>query len=122
MNVDILKIVGQIAGIGGLALGVFLILFKEVIRKNIFPNLTKEQGFKIIKLVLILVWSIAVLGIAAWFFLELNKSNPNSKIKELDTLNRKQSEIQINGNKNTVINKPEKDITITNNYSDTLKK
>ncbi len=116
MNVEVLKIVGQVAGIGGLALGVMLILFKEVIRKNIFPNLTKKQGFKIIKLLLIFVWSIAVLGIASWFFLELNKSNQNS-----DAMNNQPTEIKITGDKILFINKPTKDVVINNNYSDTLK-
>lgn len=34
---QILETTGKIAGIGGLAIGVFVILFREFIRKNIFP-------------------------------------------------------------------------------------
>jgi hypothetical protein len=30
MDADVLKIVGQVAGIGGLALGVFLLLFRDI--------------------------------------------------------------------------------------------
>lgn len=54
---------GKIAGLAGLALGVFLILFREVIRKNIFASLTKKQSYTIIILILILVWSISVYAI-----------------------------------------------------------
>ncbi len=119
MNAEILKIVGQIAGIGGIAFGVLLLLFKEVIRKNIFPNLTKIQGFKIIKLILLLVWSIAIIGIVAWFFLELNKSNINNSKDKQDTITN-QTEVEINGNENTILNKPEKSVTINNNYNDSI--
>lgn len=45
---DIIKIAGQVAGIGGIAIGTLLLLFKEVIRKNIFPNLTKENAYKLL--------------------------------------------------------------------------
>lgn len=74
MDLNTLKMLGQIAGIGGIAFGVFLILFREVIRKTIFPKLTKAQGYGLLKLFLILVWSIAVIGVCAWVFVE-NKSD-----------------------------------------------
>jgi len=76
MNIEILKTVGQIAGIGGIALGVFLLLFRDVIRKKIFPSLTKEQGYRILVLFLILVWSVAISGVGAWLFVEI-KTQPS---------------------------------------------
>jgi hypothetical protein len=63
---DVLENMGKIAGIGGLALGTFLLLFREVIRKNIFSGLTRDQSYKLIRLILILVWTIAILGIVSW--------------------------------------------------------
>jgi|GEM_PF-5079040 len=62
----ILETVGKVAGIGGIALGVLLILFRNVLRKEVFPTLTRDQAFKLIRLLLILVWSIALVGITAW--------------------------------------------------------
>ena len=38
MNTELLKILGQVAGIGGVGAGILLIIYKEIIRKNIFPN------------------------------------------------------------------------------------
>jgi hypothetical protein len=64
MTADVLRVVGQVAGIGGIALGVFLLLFREVIRKKVFPMLTREQGYRLLRMVLVLVWSVAVLGVA----------------------------------------------------------
>lgn len=72
MNQEILKTVGQVAGIGGVALGVFLILFREVIRKNIFPDLSKDHAYRLLRLIVILVWSVAIAGIAAWVFVSVD--------------------------------------------------
>ncbi len=66
MNTEIWKVFGQVAGIGGLALGVFLVLFRNVIQKIIFSNLDPSQSYKIIKLILILVWSITFLGLSVY--------------------------------------------------------
>ncbi len=66
--VELLGKMGGIAGIGGLALGVFLILFRDLVRKQIFPKLTKKQSYRIITLMTILVWSDAVIGILSWTF------------------------------------------------------
>lgn len=83
MESDILKVVGQIAGIGGIALGVLLILFREIIKKNVFPTFTKKQGFTIFTLILLLVWSIAIFGIGAWVYNEKTTTSPN---KQTDSL------------------------------------
>ena len=68
MDAELLKVVGQVAGIGGLALGVFLLLFREVIRKKIFPMLPPAEAYRLLRLIIVAVWSVAVVGIAAWFF------------------------------------------------------
>jgi hypothetical protein len=81
MTPEILKIVGQVAGVAGVALGVFLILFRDVIRKSIFPRLTKEQGFRLLTLVLVLVWSVALAGIAAWLWVSLSQKDSSGSSK-----------------------------------------
>ena len=70
MDAEIIKAAGQIAGIGGVALGVVLILFREVIGKSIFPMLTRAQAYQLLKLIVILVWNIALAGIGAWIWTE----------------------------------------------------
>ena len=69
MDAELLKVVGQIAGIGGLALGVFLLLFREVIRKKIFPMLPPIQAYRLLRMIIIAVWSVAIVGIAAWVYI-----------------------------------------------------
>lgn len=70
MNIELFKTLGQIAGIGGVALGVFLILFRELIRKSIFSTLKKDDAFRLLRLIALLIWIVAIAGIAAWVFVE----------------------------------------------------
>src|SRR4051794_32659043 len=70
MDAQLLKTVGQVAGIGGLALGVFLILFRDIIRKNIFPKLPAAEAYRLLRLITGAVWSVAVVGILAWVYVE----------------------------------------------------
>jgi len=92
MTAEILRIFGYVAGIGGLALGVFFLLFRKVIQKKIFPSLTKNQAYRIINRFLILVTIVALFGIAAWVITEIfpwaNRNVPNRdliKIVNMDT-------------------------------------
>lgn len=81
IEAEILKTVGQLAGIGGLAIGAFIIVFREVIRKNIFPKLVKEQAYKLLRLIIILAWTVAIFGIGIWAYVEISKNNkpPDTK-------------------------------------------
>lgn len=92
MNTELLKAVGQIAGIGGLALGVFLILFKEIIRKNIFPKLNKEHAYRLISLISILVWSVAIVGVLGWIVLKYQEKtlvDAEVPVKKITSTNQK---------------------------------
>jgi hypothetical protein len=70
MDSQLLLQVGRVAGLGGVALGVLLIVFREVLRKNIFPQLPKTHAYKILRLIVILTFGIAALGISAWVYVE----------------------------------------------------
>lgn len=74
---EILKAMGAVAGIGGLALGVFLLLYRDFIRRFFenFSGITKKQSFQLMRLFLILVWLIAVIGIIAFVLLELQSKS-----------------------------------------------
>lgn len=75
MTIDILQTLGQIAGIGGISLGVFLILFRDVIRKKIFPTLTKKQAFSLIRLFMILCFLLALAGLGTWVYIESSQNS-----------------------------------------------
>jgi hypothetical protein len=120
MNIETLKVVGQVAGIGGLALGTFLLLFRDIIRKSIFPSLTKEQAYRLLLLIVILIWSIAICGIAAWtyiYYLQAsNNDEPNpttqsptgiflksARLLELETLNQFFLEVIVENTSSTTV-------------------
>ena len=79
MDINLLKTLGQTAGIGGIALGIFLISFREIIRKNIFPNLTKKQAYRLLIVSILSLWSIGVIGILSWIYTK-DRVNSNTKI------------------------------------------
>lgn len=66
MESTLLESLGQVAGIGGITLGVFLLLFRKLLETIEVPGLTKAHWFKVIITFMILVWSVAILGIGAW--------------------------------------------------------
>src|SRR5262249_40510991 len=68
MDAETLKVVAQIAGIGGVALAVFLMVFREVIRKNIFTKLLPEEGYRLLRLIIVAAWSVAIIGVVAWIY------------------------------------------------------
>jgi hypothetical protein len=79
MDLQILRIFGQVAGLAGLSLGVLLILFRDIIRKTIFSGLTQEHGYRLLRLIVILVWSLAVLGIGTWVYSNKQESSRQTK-------------------------------------------
>jgi len=79
-DIELIKMVGQIAGIGGLSLGVLLIIFKDIIKKNIFPKFKNEYlSFNLLKLIIILTWSLAISGILALVFIETKNHDISTK-------------------------------------------
>jgi len=72
MDTELLKTLGQVLGIGGLALGIFFLLFREMIRKSIFPTLKKDDAYRLLRLISVLIWSVAVIGIGAWIWGDRN--------------------------------------------------
>jgi hypothetical protein len=75
MEAQVLKTVGQIAGIGGLSLGVLLLVFRDIIRKNIFPKLSAPDSYRLLRLITGAVWSIAILGIVAWVYIQIQQDH-----------------------------------------------
>jgi len=81
MTASFFKVFGEIAGIGGLSLAVFLTLFRDIIRRNIFANLGREYSYLLMKQIIWAVWSIAAIGLVLWFLGSLKLTfGPNSPI------------------------------------------
>ncbi len=70
MELQALETLGKVAGIGGIAVGVMLLVFRDALRKSILSKMTRQQSFRIVTMSMVLVWSVALAGIAAWAWTE----------------------------------------------------
>jgi hypothetical protein len=61
-----LEAIGKVAGIGGIALGVLLFVFRDVIRRKIFSRLPAAETYRLMRLIIVLTFIAACVGIAAW--------------------------------------------------------
>jgi hypothetical protein len=68
MESKILSSLGKIAGVGGIALGVFLLIFQGVLQKQFLPQagLGSAQAFAVILSLMIMTFGIAGIGVIAW--------------------------------------------------------
>jgi hypothetical protein len=63
----ILTTMGQVAGVGGLGLGVLLLVFKDFLRQKIFSTVGPAQTYKLMRQLLWATWSVAIAGLLLWF-------------------------------------------------------
>jgi len=80
---QVLQVTGKVAGIGGLALGIFLLLFREVIRKNIFPTLSDEEAYKLIRQFMYLTFCLALFGLASWTYISVAPMTARAQLHRL---------------------------------------
>lgn len=64
---ELIKDFGLIAGIGGIGIGVFLYLFKDIISNKFLSRLSSKQSFLIILFFMFFVWSISALAIYVYW-------------------------------------------------------
>jgi hypothetical protein len=78
MDVQIFRTLGGVAGLAGLAIGMIVLLYREIVRKNVFPTLTKRHSYRLLRNIAILSWSIAMFGILCWVWSTavLHRSQP----------------------------------------------
>lgn len=61
-----LESLGKVAGIGGIALGALVLMFRKSL--TVTDGVNPKDRYRLVRLALILSWSIGVLGIAAWMW------------------------------------------------------
>ena len=79
METKLLTSLGKIAGIGGIALGVVLLVFQGVLKTKFLPDtgLTNSQAYGVIQISLVLTFGIAATGLIAWVMTRsLRKNDP----------------------------------------------
>jgi hypothetical protein len=64
---QLLKTLGQLAGIGGIAFGVLLLIFQGIIGiRKLFPQLTQEQAYKLLRLMVVICAIAVISGIVVY--------------------------------------------------------
>ena len=66
MDTAIFKALGETAGLAGLAIGMILLLYRDIVRKNVFPALGKRDAYRLLRAIAVLSWSVAIVGILSW--------------------------------------------------------
>lgn len=77
-DVNLIKLFAQVAGLGGLALVLVLLVFRDVIRKDVFARLTKQQSYKLFRLIIVLTSVLSVTGMGAWVYVSRDPPRPTS--------------------------------------------
>jgi hypothetical protein len=69
---------GKVAGIGGLALGVLLYTFREVLQQSLLfqTPLSSNEAFHVVAALLVFTFGIATIGIVAWLIAARNPDEP----------------------------------------------
>jgi hypothetical protein len=83
MESRLLSNLGKVAGIGGIALGLFLLIFRDILAKNILPQagLEADHGFALIMAMMILTFGISGVGILAWII--ARAAGPSGQVSNL---------------------------------------
>ena len=63
---DLLKSLGEIAGIGGIAVGVALFLLRDIIAKAL--RVESEKAYRLLRLIAIFAFTIGLVGMGVWGF------------------------------------------------------
>lgn len=66
MEASVLETVAKVAGVGGIALGVLLLVFREIVRKSIFPKLSPKDAYRLLTTMTVLVFAVALAGVGSW--------------------------------------------------------
>lgn len=87
---DTLKTLAMYGGVGGTSLAVLMFVFREVIRKNIFPKLTREHAYKIINRIVTITGAVAVVGLVcwAWVSVAIAQKTPVRETKEFEAIEK----------------------------------
>lgn len=66
MEPELIRQVGAVAGVIGVALALFFLLARTIVKKDIFPKLNRTQAFRTLRYVLFLSFLLTLFGMIAW--------------------------------------------------------
>jgi hypothetical protein len=78
-----IEAVAPVAGLAGIAMMVLLLLYREVIRKAIFPQLGKKQAYRLLTLIVVLISVVVLAAIGAWVYKDTLPAAPKRMVLQL---------------------------------------
>src|ERR1700716_3504236 len=78
MEGRVLGVMGKVAGLAGLAIGLCLFIYRSVIQQNLLftTGLSSAQAFFVIAAVMILTFGVAIMGMMAWLMTFNSQERP----------------------------------------------
>lgn len=70
-QLELLKTLAQIAGIGGIAFGVLFLLFRDVISNSLKKSLPPEKAYELVRLIIIFTFSVSIIGLLGYFYISI---------------------------------------------------
>jgi hypothetical protein len=67
-DAQVIKLMGQAAGLAGISLGVVFLLFRGPLQKSFLGKLGAKDAYRLATLIVVLAWSIGIVGIGAWIW------------------------------------------------------
>ena len=74
-TLETLEILAKYAGIGGIAIGCSTLVFRDFLKSKYFSNVSGEHTYKLFRLLLYIVWSIALFGIISYSIINFSREN-----------------------------------------------
>ena len=75
MDVKVFEVLGKYAGLAGISIGLVLLVFRAVLKRNIYPKLNTQQAYALLRLLIILTFATGLIGIGSWTFVAVETSS-----------------------------------------------
>jgi hypothetical protein len=88
---ETLRVVGEVAGLGGLAIGVVLLVYLEILKTKVLSPMNAKQTFRTLISMLLLTALVAIVGLVIWLLSRTTGAEPSGKaskrnVGELDMI------------------------------------
>lgn len=65
---ELLRVTAPYAALGGISIALVIWLFQNIIARDIFPQLSRLQAYRILRLVILLSFVLGMAGLGAWVY------------------------------------------------------
>lgn len=78
MDPSFFETLGKYAGLAGISVGVVLVIFRQLLKLQIFSRLVGTQTYRLLQQLMYLTFAVGVVGIGAWAFVTTKTSSSHA--------------------------------------------